>query len=231
MGVLGNAHAPEDDRRIGLGIFAGNGADDAGIDAAHLLHRLRRERRDMRLEPLEPFGMRLDVLHVVEPLGDDHIHHRIKQSDVAAIPELQHVRGVAIERGAARVHHDELRPAFRRLLEIGCGNRVVLGRIGADHDDHVGILDRREGCGHRARADGLHERCHRGGMAQPRAVIDIVRSESDPHQLLEEIGLLVGTFGRAKTGQCLAAVALADGPKALRRRNPAPPPSSPRGNG
>ena len=51
----------------------------SGVDAADRLHRLRRERREMRLEPLEPFGMRLDVLHVVEPLGDDHIHHRIKQ--------------------------------------------------------------------------------------------------------------------------------------------------------
>ena len=48
--------------------------------------------------------------------------------------------GVALERLPARVHDDQLGAALGRLLEEGGGDRMVLGRVGADHDDDVGVL-------------------------------------------------------------------------------------------
>ena len=72
-------------------------------------------------------------------------------------PELQHVRGVALQGLAARVHDDELGAALGRVLEEGRGDRMVLGRVGADDDDHVGVLGGHERRRHGARADALHQ--------------------------------------------------------------------------
>ena len=72
---------------------------------------------------------------------------RVEQRDVGAGLELEHVGGVALQRLAARIHDDQGLALLGRLLEIGGGDRVVLGRVGADDDDHVGVL----GGGERAR--------------------------------------------------------------------------------
>src|SRR6202040_3559660 len=49
-----------------------------------------------------------------------------------------------------------------------------------------------------------------GGMAEPRAMVDVVGAESGANQLLEEISLLVRAFRRAEAGERLRAVAIAD---------------------
>ena len=100
--------------------------------------------------------------------------------------------------------------ALLRLLEEGRGDRMVFGRIGADDEDHFGVLALVEGRRHRAGADAFHQRGDRGSMAEPRAVIDIVGAEAGAHQLLEQISLFVRAFGRAEAGQPLRAVAVAD---------------------
>ena len=119
------------------------------------------------------------------------------------------------QRLAARVHHDQLGAALGRLLEEGRGDRVVLGRVGADDDDHVGVgrgdERRRDG----ARADPLHQRRDRRGVAEPRAVVDVVAAEAGAHQLLEQVRLLVRALGRAEAGQRPPPVAVADALQAL----------------
>ena len=130
--------------------------------------------------------------------------------DVGAGLELEHVGGMTLERLAARIHHDQLRAALGRLFEEGRSDGMVLGRVGADHDDDVGILALVEGRGDRRRADRLQQCGDRGGMAEPGAVIDVVGSESGAHQLLKEISLFVGALGGAKAGERLRAVAVAN---------------------
>src|SRR5262249_6912003 len=63
---------------------------------------------------------------------------------------------------------------------------------------------------HRARADALHQRRHRRGVAEPRAVIHVVGAEARAHELLEEVSLLVRTLGRAESCKRLGTVAVAD---------------------
>ena len=79
------------------------------------------------------------------------------------------------------------------------------------------VLGRRERRRHRAGVQALHQRRHRGGVAQPRAVVDVVGAEALADQLLEEVGLLVGALGRAEAGDRLAAVARVDRLQAGRR--------------
>ena len=93
------------------------------------------------------------------------------------------------------------------------------------------FLDRGEGRGHRAGADGLHQRRHRGGVAQPGAVVDVVGAEAGA-------GPASGT-GRPPRWSIWPSrsrpATVARAPRALpvgrRRPDPAPRPSSPRGSG
>ena len=155
----------------------------------------------------DTFG--LDVLTVVEPLGDDHVQQRVEKRDVGAGAELEHVGGVALQGLAPGVHHDEGR-LLCRLLEEGGGDGVVLGGVGADHDDDVGVLARGERGGHCPRADAFEERNDRRGVAQPRTVVDVVGAEALADHLLDEVGLLVRALGGAEAGERRSAVAVAD---------------------
>ena len=132
-------------------------------------------------------------------------------SSATSVPglELEHVGGVAVQGLAPGVHHDEGR-LLCRLLEEGGGDGVVLGGVGADHDDDVGVLARGERGGHRPRADAFEERNDRRGVAQPRTVVDVVGAEALADHLLDEVRLLVRALGGAETGERRSAVAVAD---------------------
>ena len=169
-----------------------------GVNAAELGHALGREGANMVAELEEPFGESLDVLPVVELLLDDDVHDGVEHRHVGAGPELEHVRGVTLQALAAGVHDDQLAAALGELLEIGRRHRVVLGRVGADDDGELGVLDLVEGRRHRRRAHVFHQRRHGRGVAEPCAMVDVVVLERLPDQLLEEIRLLVRAFGRAE---------------------------------
>ena len=128
----------------------------------------------------KPSVMRLDVLHVDQPSSMIDVQHGVEQRDVAAGLELQHVARVARDALvlAARVHDDQLGAALGRVLEVGGGDRMVLGRPRADDDDAVGVLRRRERRRHGAGVEAFHQRRDRRGVAQPRAVVDVVGAEA-----------------------------------------------------
>jgi len=208
VGVLGDAHAPEDDRAFGAREGARHVAQHVRLDAADRRHLLGGERLHGLGELVEVLGISLDVLLVVELFIDDDVEHAVEHGDVGAVLELHHLPSMTLERLAARIHDHELGAALGRLLEEGGGDRVVFGRVGADHDDDVGIPALVEGGGDGRRADAFEQSGDRGGMAQPRAVIDVVAAEAGAHQLLEQIGLFVGALGRAEARQRARTVAV-----------------------
>ena len=117
----------------------------------------------------------------------------------------------------ARVGHDQLGAVILGgLLDVGGGDRVVHRGVGADDDDDLGVQRRLEGRGDGAGVQPFHQRGHRGGVAQPGAVVHVVRAEAGAHQLLEQVGLFVRAFGRAEPGQRLRAVRFLDGAQAAR---------------
>ena len=80
------------------------------------------------------------------------------------------------------------------------------------------MLDLVEARGNRAGADAFQQRRHRRGVAEPRAVIDVVGAEARAHELLEEIGFLVRPLGGAETGERAGSVPVPNLPQ-TRRRN------------
>ena len=101
-------------------------------------------------------------------------------------------------------------PLRHGVLDPGGRDRVVHGRVGADDDHHLGLGHVHHRVGHRARADAFEQGRHRRGVAQARAMVDVVAAEAGAHQLLEQVGFFVAALGRAEAGQRLAAVAVAD---------------------
>jgi hypothetical protein len=116
----------------------------------------------------------------------------------------------AVETRAARIGTISCAPRARGVLQEGGGDRVVLGRPRADHEDQVGILRRHEGRGDGAAADAFQQRGDGGRVAEPRAVIHVVGAEAGAHQLLEQIGFLVRSLGRAEAGQRIGPDPVAD---------------------
>ena len=165
VGVLRDAHAPKDDRPLGAGIGAGDVTQGRGIDAADRRHLFRRIVADVLAELLVVFGVRLNVLPVGQALLDDRVEERIQHCHVAAGVEAQGPGRVPHQAVAPRVDHEDFGAAFCGLFEKGSGDRMVLGRPRADHDDYVGIERRGKGCGHRTGADPLHQGGDGGGMA------------------------------------------------------------------
>ena len=147
-----------------------------------------------------------DEVLVDQALVDDHVHHRVEQRDVGVGLELQVAVRDARElaSGAGRITIS-LVPFFDRVLDPGRGHRVVHRRVGADQDHHLGLASRPSpGCDTAPEPMPSSSAATRRGMAQPRAVVDVVAAEAGAHQLLEQVGLLVAALGRAEAGQRLA---------------------------
>ena len=83
--------------------------------------------------------------------------------------------------------------------------------------DQVGVLGVAEDVRDRPGADPFEQRRDAGGVAEPGAVIDVVRAQRGPHQLLEEIGLLVAALGGAEPGEGPRSVFRLDGEQAATR--------------
>ena len=115
------------------------------------------------------------------------------------------MRGEAFEPVLARIHHDELAAALGELFEIRRGHWVIFQRVAADHDRHIGDLTLVERGRHSAGADVLNERRDRRGVAQTRAVVDVVVTKALTDEFLEEISLFIGAFGRAEAGHFTTA--------------------------
>src|SRR5690606_35955123 len=89
-------------------------------------------------------------------------------------------------------------------LHTAAENRVGVGRIGADHHDHVGIHDRIEVLGASAGAEGLRQAIAGWAVAHAGAGIGVVRAEAGADQLLNEERFLVraaaGSDAAQRTG-------------------------------
>ena len=136
------------------------------------------------------------------------------------------MRARSLRRGSITISLVPLRIAFLRKVAATGWFTVGLAPIRITTD---GLRDIHDRIAHGARADALQQRGDARGVAQPRAVIDIVAAESQAHQLLEQVRLFVAALRRAESCQRLAAVGVAQLAQRAAAPGRAPPPRSPRG--
>ena len=101
-------------------------------------------------------------------------------------------------------------PALDRVLDPRRRDRVIDDRIRADEEHDLGLQHVHHRVRHRAGADAFEQRGDARRVAEPRAVVDVVRAEAGAHQLLEQVRLLVAALRRAEAGERLRAVRVAN---------------------
>ena len=163
---------------------------------------------------------------------DDRVHHRVQQRDVGVGLELQVMRRVARELGAARIGEDQLRPVLDRVLDPRRGDRMIDDGIGADQEHDVRLHHVHHRIGHRARADAFEQRRDARRVAQARAVVDVVGAEAGAHELLEQVRLLVrcpwpSRSPRARFGPCVSRICAQRAAGERQRLVPASPRGTP----
>ena len=151
---------------------------------------------------------------VHQPLGHDHVRHGGEQRDIGARAQRQVVRGLDMRRAhevdAARVDDDQPGALPQAPLHPAGEDGVPVGRVGADDEDHVRLLDAVEILRARRSAEGGLEAVSGRRVADARAGIDIVVAEALPDQLLDEVGLLVGAAAGGDAADRAGAVAALD---------------------
>ena len=149
--------------------------------------------------PLLEVGPVAASAHIVllhEAFRHDDMGQRGEYGDIRARTQRQVMIGLDM-RGAheidlARIDDDQLGALAKTLLHTGGEDRMRVGRIGADHYDHVGFLNRFEVLRACRRAEGLAEAIACRRMADAGAGVDVVVAEAGAHQLLHQPDFLVG---------------------------------------
>ena len=207
--VLRDAHAPDQAR-------AAEGR--AGVDPGRLRDVLGGHSRDSRgvvevvlVDDAAPLVKTLGPVAyealVVQPLVQDDLGHRVQEGDVGARPRPEPQLREVAHLDAPRVDDDELRPA----LDHGPPHprrRHGVVRVGVRADYHQAarllVVDVR--VAGRAAAEGREHRLDRRRMAEPRAVVDVVRLHDDAGELLLHVAVLVRRLGRAEGRELVAGV-------------------------
>ena len=100
--------------------------------------------------------------------------------------------------GEARIDDDQRRVvlllAFEHVLQR---HRMGLGRVAADDEDGLGVVDVVVTVGHGAVAPGVRDTGHGGGVTDTRLVVHVVGAPHGRH-LAEQVGLLVAVLGGAE---------------------------------
>ena len=96
-----------------------------------------------------------------------------------------------------QVGDNELLPVqFVRALHPCRNDRMTLRGIAANDENQISLLHIGNGTGIASIAHGAEQAHGRGRLAITGTIIDVVRANDGPRQLLHQIAFLVRTFGR-----------------------------------
>ena len=150
------------------------------------------ERGSPRLEPLRPVS---DEVEVREAVVEDHARHRVEERHVGAGPLLEPEVRLVAQLDALGIDDDKPSAAGDGTAEADRDHRVVRGGVGADHQEAARFLVVLIGVRRGARAHRGEHRLDRRRVAEPRAVIHVVRLHDDATELLDHVAILVGGLG------------------------------------
>ncbi len=203
-GVLSDPHGVVDGGALGgadkareldhlLGRYAG--------DQSHLVWGIGRGEH-LRLQRLESFYSCGDIGFVVPAVLDELLHQAVEQHYVGAGAVGQIEAGMVGHLDPFRIGHHQPRLARGDCpLDMGADDGVSRRGVGADDEDKIRVINARDVVGHGAAAERCLQPGDGGGVAEPRAVIHVVGAQLPAHELLEQVVLFVGGFGRREARQ------------------------------
>ncbi len=178
--------------------------------AGDTLDLVRRPFRNFLADILDAVDALVDEFLVLPAVLENMPEHPIDGRDVNSGPHPDIFGRVRRGSRHPRVDDDEIRSvellAFEDVLQR---NRMGLGGIAAHEQDGLGVTDVVVAVGHRTVAPGIGDSGDRGGVADARLVVGIVRSP-EGGELAVEIGRFVCEFGRTEPVDRIRACLLAD---------------------
>ena len=149
-----------------------------------------------------------EISFVIPGVNDDLLHDAIEQHHIGS-GALRHIQCRVIGHlDAFRVGDNQPRAVLNGLLEMRRDDRVGGRGIGADDKNDIGVGNAGDVVGHGAAAKGRLQSCDRGGMAQPRTMIDVVGPQLAAHQFLKQVVILIGRLSRGEAAQRITAMYL-----------------------
>jgi hypothetical protein len=100
----------------------------------------------------------------------------------------------------------ELGALTQAPLHLRSKHRMSVGGVRADDKNDIGLHHRIEILSAGRLAQGILEAVARGGVAHPRAGVDVVVAETGAHQFLHQVGFLVRAARRGDGADRVAAV-------------------------
>jgi hypothetical protein len=195
-GVLGDAHGPDDRHGFVHGEELGRTLEVLDGDPGDLGHQRRRIAIDRAADVVKPLRTRLDKgLIVPAPLQDD-VHQAVEQGHIGAGPLAEVQRGELGDVDGPGIGDHELDAAREHgLADHGAKDRVLLGGVGTDDEEGLGLFDDVvHRIAHGARAQAHAQAGHGRGVTQTRAMIDIMGAEHLAGELLHQVILFIGAL-------------------------------------
>ncbi len=204
--MLGDAHGIKKHRALFSGVDPRGLANVLGRDRGDPFGELRRAGQHTVLERIEVLGALADEGNIHQAFGDDHVHHGVEQRHVGAAPVPQVKVAQLGDLGAPGIGHDDQRAAVPRFKHVHPDHGMLLRGVRADHKDDPGVPDLINRVRHGAGAESGGKAAHGGGMAEPGAVVDIVRADHGPRELHEHEVVLVRALGGPQDADGVGAV-------------------------
>jgi hypothetical protein len=211
--VFGDAQAVDDGRMLGAAVQTGGGDQVLGRYPGDVRDTVGRVVDQQLAELRQPGGPFAQERLVGQPFGQEGVGEPVEERHVGAGTWTQMYIGVEGEAHGTRVGDDQCGAVEDPFQQSGPDHRVCLDGIGPDHQQAVGAFHVVEGVGAAGEAEGRGEAGGGGGVAEAGAVVDVVGSDDDPHELLYEVVLLVRGTGRGDRRHGVRAAGVDGGPQ------------------
>ena len=216
MRALADAHAPIEGGALGGSVHTRGAANIIGGHATDLLRPFRAAMLQRLNVVFEALGARFDEIGIEELLADDDMRHRLENRHIGAWLLSQPQGSEVGQLNLTRVNDDKLGAVFAHsLLQEQADDRVRFGGVAAGDDEGIQVFHLGDAVAHGAGADGQLQACNAAGMAEARAMIDIVGAQDRPHPFLKDKIVFVGGFGAGVGGDAVAAMLRNEARKSL----------------
>ena len=153
----------------------------------------------------------VDEVVIDQILLDNDVGHGAEDRHVRAGLRGQPQLGEIHQLNATRIDHDHLGAMLLHGgLHLQRDDRMILGGVGAGHDEDVVLEHLGRGIAHGRGTERLLQGDHAAGVAEARAMVDVVRAKQRTIHLLQQIVVFVGGLGTAVNSHGIRAIAAVD---------------------
>ena len=140
MHVLANTHAPQNHGALGSGKFTRYFAQGGGRNSANRRHGFWAITLDVFFQSLEVIRSITNEILIHQAFFNNRVNQGVEHRYIGIGFELQGAPCVFTDIGDARIGQHNLGAFLGSVLHPGCGDRMVVGGVGANHQNQTRML-------------------------------------------------------------------------------------------